>query len=304
MKLTSVEANSIFLYRWLPEGTCRGVVQIVHGLAEHAGRYARLAAALNSAGYAVYAHDQRGHGHSAATFKDLGFFSSRDGWRNCLDDLWRMNQRMAADYPGVPIALLGHSMGSFLVQQFITEHGVALAGAVLSGSDGRPARLAALGRMIARIERVRLGPHGKSALIHAQAFGTFNRSFEPTRTPFDWLTRDPAEVDSYMADPFCGFRPSIQLWIDLLDAMGELFQPGRQARIPKDLPVYIISGACDPVGDHTRGVRLLLDAYRGAGLTNVAHHFYPGARHELFNEINRDEVTSDLIGWLKEIMGG
>jgi alpha-beta hydrolase superfamily lysophospholipase len=301
--LTAADGAVLFVYSWLPDRPAKAAVQIAHGLAEHAGRYARLAEALTAAGYAVYAGDHRGHGRTAAAPADLGFFAEREGWRRCIDDLGALHRRIAADHPGRPIVLLGHSMGSFMAQQVISERGDALAGAVLSGSGGKPSALAAVGRLIARIERLRLGARGRSALINAMTFGAFNKAFAPARTPFDWLSRDPAEVDKYVADPLCGFPATAQLWIDMLDALGDITSARRQARIPKRLSVYVVSGSRDPVGADTKSVEQLLAAYRAAGLERVTHRFYPEARHELFNEVNRDEVTRDLIAWLEGVVG-
>ncbi len=295
----AADGGVLSVYRWLPPRQAKAVVQIAHGLAEHAGRYARLAQALTDAGYAVYANDHRGHGRTARTPEDLGFFAERGGWRRCIDDLWEVNRRLAADHPGLPIVLVGHSMGSFMAQHLMSEHGDALAGVALSGSGGKPPPLAVAGRLIARIERLRLGPRGKSALLHAFSFGAFNKPFEPARTPFDWLSRDANEVDKYIADPLCGFRPSVQLWIDMLDALGDITSAKSQARIPKRLPIYIIAGSHDPVGANTKSIEQLLAAYRAAGVERVTHRFYPGARHEVFNETNREEVTRDLIAWLE-----
>ena len=300
--LAAPDGVARFIYAWLPEGPPKAAVQIAHGLAEHAGRYARLAAALTAAGYAVYAGDHRGHGRTARGAADLGFFAERDGWRKCIHDLGQLNRRIAADHPGLPILLIGHSMGSFMAQQFISDRGDELAGAVLSGSGGKPSALAMVGRLVARIERLRLGPRGRSGLIHALSFDAFNKQFKPTRTPGDWLSRDPAEVDKYIADPLCGFIATVQLWIDMLDALGDVTSPARQRRIPKRLPVYVISGSRDPVGENTRSLEQLLGAYRAAGLERVTHRFYPDARHELFNETNRDEVTRDLIAWLDGVV--
>jgi alpha-beta hydrolase superfamily lysophospholipase len=300
--LSTADGIGLSIYRWLPEGPPRAVVQIVHGLGEHAGRYARLAAALNNAGYAVYAADLRGHGRTTTGPADLGFLAESGGWEKCLGDLWLLNRRIASDHPGLPVFLLGHSMGSFLVQDFIGAHGDALAGAILSGSEGKPSLLASAGRVVARLEKLRLGPRGRSALIHALAFGAYNRSFQPARTPFDWLSRDPAEVDRYAHDPLCGFVPAVQLWIDLFDALGRIARPSHLRRVPKSLPVYVIAGDRDPVSNHARGLEKLLAAYRRAGLERVAHRFYPGARHEPFNETNRDEVTRDLIAWLDAVL--
>jgi alpha-beta hydrolase superfamily lysophospholipase len=292
------DGAKIQVYRWAPEGAPRAAVQIAHGLCEHAGRYERLAGALTEAGYLVTASDHRGHGPSAAT-SDLGFFAEADGWRKCLDDLWAVNRRLAVNAPDAKIFFLGHSMGSFMGQQFIAEHGDALAGAILSGSNGAPAAILPLGRLVARFERWRLGPRGHSAILVQMIFGEYNKPFRPARTDFDWLSRDPAEVDKYIADPLCGFPFTTQLAIDLLDALGPIAQDATIARVPKALPLYIFSGARDPVGANLQG---LIDAYRRAGLETAAK-IYPDARHETLNEINRDDVTADLIAWLNKVVG-
>jgi alpha-beta hydrolase superfamily lysophospholipase len=293
------DGAGIFVYRWLPEGSPAAVVQIVHGLAEHAGRYRRFAEALAGAGYAVYASDLRGHGRTASSPEELGFFSQRDGWRKCLEDLWHLNRIITAENRAAPILLLGHSMGATLARQFMAEHGDVLSGVVLSGSSGQPAPLALCGRLIARAERLRLGARARSALIASLTFDSFNKRFEPARTKFDWLSRDPAEVDKYIADPLCGFNASLQLWIDMLDAWCKIAKSC--AGVPKDLPIYVISGSHDPVSAGTRMLQPMLAQYRTAGL-RVQHKFYPEARHELFNEINRDEVTEDLLAWMQTII--
>jgi alpha-beta hydrolase superfamily lysophospholipase len=290
---------SLFVYRWLPEVPPRAVVQIVHGWAEHAGRYARMAEALCRQGYAVYADDHRGHGRTAPTPAELGYFADNDGWNRVLDDLWRVNQKIRADHPQAPIVILGHSLGSFLVQQFISEHGDSLVAAVLSGSNGKPPAIARLGKPVALLERLRRGQHGKSPLLQSLFFGAFNKSFEPARTPFDWLSRDTAEVDKYVADPLCGFDSQVQLFIDILDGLSEIAKPALQARIPKTLPIYIFRGSKDPVGENIEQLRA---AYRAAGLRDVTYKLYPDARHETLNEINRDEVTNDLIAWLNAVV--
>jgi alpha-beta hydrolase superfamily lysophospholipase len=300
----AADGFSLFVYRWLPDKAPKAAVQLAHGLAEHSGRYARLAGALTRAGYAVYAADHRGHGRTARAPEDLGFFAEREGWRKCVDDLWHLHNRIAADHSGLPLLLIGHSMGSFMAQQFISEHGRGLAGAVLSGSGGRPLRLTAAVRLLARMERLRLGGRGRSALINSLTFGAFNKPFEPARTPFDWLSRDHAEVDKFVADPLCGVPSSLQLSIDVLDALDDVTSVSRQSRIPKPLPIHIIAGTRDPVSAGTRTLSQLLAAYRAAGLERVTYRFYPGARHELFNETNRDEVTRDVIDWANGVIGG
>jgi len=290
----------LFVYRWLPNGSAKAVVQIAHGWGEHVGRYARVAEALCQEGYAVYANDHRGHGRTARTPAELGFFAERDGWNHCVGDLWQLHQYIAASHRGTPIVMLGHSMGSFMTQQFISEHGDALAGAVLSGSNGAPPASTRVGLLLARLERLRLGQRGNSPLMKRLVFGAFNKPFEPARTPFDWLSRDSDEVDRYIADPLCGgFVSTAQLYIDILSALPDVTQPSRQARVPKELPIYVFGGTRDPVGSN---IEQLLEAYRTAGIRNLQHHFYRNGRHESLNEVNRDEVTRNLIRWLNSVV--
>jgi alpha-beta hydrolase superfamily lysophospholipase len=298
--LTAADGVELFVYRWLPERLPVAAVQIAHGLAEHAGRYARLAESLTGAGYAVYANDLRGHGRTAKASDDLGFFAEQGGWQKCVNDLWQLHQHVAAAHAGVPLVLLGHSMGSTLAEQFMGEHGNALAGVVLSGANGNPTPLAAMGRALTRAERVRLGSRGRSKLVQSLTFDAFNKKFAPARTAFDWLSRDPAEVDKYIADPLCGFAATVQLWIDLLDGWEAVSTPAHRARVPKTLPLYVIAGGRDPVSGNTRQLESWLADYGAAGVSKLEHRFYPEARHELFNETNRDEVTADLLEWLKQ----
>ena len=304
LTVTATDGTPLHVYHWAADAASkpRAVIHISHGMAEHAARYARLAEALVGAGYEVYANDHRGHGKTARTDADLGYFADSDGWRRVVDDLWLHIQKARERHPGVPVVLLGHSMGSFLSQQILFEHGDTLAAAVLSGSNGKPPAIATAGKLIARIERMRLGEHGRSKLLDGLSFGDFNKPFRPNRTNFDWLSRDNVEVDKYIADPRCGFIVTTSLFVDLVDALGGLARPENQARIPKTLPVYIVAGSEDPVGAQTRGLEQLRGAYAAAGLTKVTHKYYHGARHEVFNESNRDEVTRDLIKWLDAVV--
>ena len=226
------DGQSLLVRRWLPEGRPRAVLQIAHGLTEHSARYARLAAALNAAGYAAYANDHRGHGPKAAA-ADLGHFADEGGWDKAVGDLWTVNRLIATEQPGTPIIFLGHSLGSFLGRSFIAKHSDALAGAALSGSSGKPPMIATLGRLIAREERIRLGKRGKSDPIFQMWFGDFNKGFKPARTPFDWLSRDENEVDAYVADPLCGFPFTTQLAIDVLDALPRVTSPASLTADPQ-----------------------------------------------------------------------
>ena len=298
-ELRADDGQSLLARRWLPEGRPHAIVQIAHGLTEHSRRYARLAAALNAAGYGVYVADMRGHGPSAPA-ADLGHFADQGGWDKVVGDLWTLNRLIAAEQPGTPIIFLGHSLGSFLGRGFIAEHSDALAGAALSGSSGKPPAIATLGRLIARAERLRLGKRGKSDPLFAMWFGDFNKPFRPARTAFDWLSRDEREVDAYVADPLCGFPFTTQLAIDVLDALPRVTGRENLAAIRKDLPIYVFSGERDPVGANIKGLIADLNA---AGFTKLTTRIYPGARHETLNETNRDEVTRDLIAWLDGVVG-
>jgi alpha-beta hydrolase superfamily lysophospholipase len=283
--------------RWLPAGPPRAIVQIAHGLAEHSARYARLALALNTAGYAAYANDHRGHGPKTAA-ADLGHFADQGGWDKVVGDLWTFNRLIAAEQPGTPIIFLGHSLGSFLGRGFIAKHSDALAGVALSGSNGKPPAMATLGRLIAREERLRLGRRGKSDPILQMWFGEFNKPFKPARTASDWLSRDEKEVDAFVADPLCGFPFTTQLAIDVLDALPRVTSRESLTPIRRDLPFVVFSGERDPVGANIQG---LIGDLKVLGFTRLTTRIYPGARHEMLNETNRDEVTRDLIAWLESI---
>jgi len=292
------DGRKLFVYRWLPEESVplRGVLHVAHGMAEHAGRYARAAEALTAAGWAVHANDHRGHGKTARWSSELGYLDG--GFRRCVRDLEQLIDRERREHPGLPLVLFGHSMGSYMVQRYLIDRGATLDGAVLSATSGKPTPLAAAGRTIARVERARLGERGRSELLTTLSFGGFNRRFKPNRTAYDWLSRDEAEVDRYIADPLCGFTCTTSLWVDMLDLVADNARPEQQARVPKDLPVYVFAGTRDAASDDAEGVKQLLGAYRAAGLQRLTHRLYEGGRHEMLNETNRDEVVRDLISWL------
>jgi alpha-beta hydrolase superfamily lysophospholipase len=222
-----------------------------------------------------------------------------------LDDLEGVGALVEREQPGVPRVLLGHSMGSYLAQQVLFERGQAFAAVVLSGSSsGVSNPLAPVGRVVARAERWRVGPRSPSGLLTRLSFGEFNNAFKPARTAYDWLSRDPAEVDRYLADPWCGFEATTQLWVDLLDALPGLAAPANLERVPKTSALYVVSGERDPIHTRLKGFRMLVDAYRDRGLTRVYDKVYPSARHELLNESNRDEVTEDLVRWIEKTVLG
>jgi alpha-beta hydrolase superfamily lysophospholipase len=296
------DGAQLALYEWPAPASPKAVVQITHGLAEHAGRYDRLARALSQAGYAVFASDHRGHGKSARGPSELGFFGEQGGFQTLVSDQLAVNHELALRYPELPRVLLGHSFGSFVSQAYLFEHAHTVSAVILSGTTSANRLLIAPGLALARALRVPLGPRGKSQLLQQLTFGSYNDAFKPVRTEFDWLSRDAAEVDKYVADPLCGFDNSVQGWIDLLGGLLYIRSSERQRRLPKELPIYVLSGTADPVGDMGKGPTRLAQQYAAAGLTRVKLNLYPSARHELFNETNRVQVTSDLIAWLDGVL--
>lgn len=298
--LTANDHSRLYVNQWLPDTPPKALIMVSHGMAEHGGRYARLAQALCGAGYGVYALDQRGHGRTADE-GTLGLFAERDGWNKVVGDLASLNQHIGQQLPGVPIILLGHSMGSYIAQAYLLHHSASLHGAILSGSNFQPVALYRAARLIARAERLRQGLRGRSALIEFLSFGSFNKAFKPNRTAFDWLSRDPDEVDRYRHDPLCGFRCTNQLWIDLLGGLQQISKASNLAQIDPGLPILVIGGECDPVSEGKR-LKRLAHALREAGCQNLQLNIYPQARHELFNETNRDEVTADVLTWLDQAL--
>ncbi|MES2821667.1 MAG: alpha/beta hydrolase [Pseudomonadota bacterium] len=298
--LTAHDSAALYVNHWFGEQRPKAVVMIAHGMAEHSERYARFAQALVAAGYAVYAHDQRGHGRTAQRGV-LGHFADQDGWAKVVHDLASLNHHIRQQHPDAPIFLFAHSLGSYIGLAYLMQHSCSLQGAVLSGSNYQPVVLYRLGRAIAQFERWRQGPSGRSALLDFLSFGSFNKAFKPTRTASDWLSRDPAEVDKYIDDPLCGFRCTNQLWIDLLGGLQQITPAKQLAQIDAALPLLVIGGASDPVSDGTR-LKQLADALRLGGSRTVQLKLYTDARHELLNERNRDEVTRDLILWLDEAL--
>lgn len=294
------DGSRAWVYCWLPQGEPKAVVQIVHGMAEHAGRYARFAAALNAQGYAVYAQDLPGHGRTAGSTAALGHVADTGSWAQLLTAVHGLRAHIEQQHPGLPLCLFGHSMGSFIAQHHLVEHGAGLSGAILSATSGSLGPLRVVGLKLNQAQMRLFGPAHRSALTETLTFKTFNKVFKPNRTASDWLSHDEAEVDAYVADPYCGFRCSASLWAGLLQSGSVLLDAGRLARIPPGLPVLLIAGSEDPVCDGGRGTHLLAEHYRRRGLADVTTLIYEQARHELLNETCREAVTADVLDWLQE----
>jgi alpha-beta hydrolase superfamily lysophospholipase len=297
----TVDGATLHVSGWAVEAP-KAIVQVLHGMAEYGSRYARLAQALADAGYTTYAHDYRGHGKSVAEGTPPGHMADSDSWNRIVEDAHGVNREIAKRHPGLPLIVLGHSMGSFVLQQLLFEHPTDMVAAALSASNGKPPAIAGVAKLLARIERARAGKRKPSPVLQRLTFGEYNKAFAPTRTEFDWLSRDPDEVDKYVADPLLGFAVSTQTWLDMISALGRIANPRNVARVPKGMPLYLLAGDEDQVGDSGKGMKNLHDAYKRAAIFDVRLKLYPGGRHEMFNETNRQEVTDDLVRWCDEIV--
>jgi alpha-beta hydrolase superfamily lysophospholipase len=288
----------VFVYKWEPSGKPKAVVQISHGMAEHAARYERFAKALTAEGYAVYANDQRGHGKTAGTLDKAGIYGPKDGFFASIDDLHTVTETIKKNHPKTPIFLFGHSLGAFLSQGYIARYGSELKGCILSAPPAGGA-LVAVGRFIARVVSLIYGRNTPSPTLDKMSFGAFNSAFKPNRTAFDWLSRDNDEVDKYVNDPWCGFICTAGFFFDMTSGIMDAHSSSRMAGIPKTLPIFFISGTNDPVAANGKSIEFLVNAYKALEIKDVQTKFYENTRHETLNEINRDEVTKDIIGWLK-----
>ena len=293
------EGFSIYTQVWTPKGPPRGVIQIAHGIAEHIGRYGEVAEFLAEHGFLVCGGDHLGHGK---TVEDgiYGSFAPENGWELAVQDIHSLRKRMGARHPGLPYVLLGHSMGSFLVRTYLIQYPGTLDGAVLSGTGQEAAPLIALGQALTRLELRRLGTLGISPLVDALSLGAYNRRFRPNRTCADWVSSDPAAVDAYLADPLCRPKPTVSLFRDLLGGLQQIANPNELRNMDPNLPILFLSGNQDPVGGMGKGVRAVVHLFQGAGCRDLTLKLYPGGRHEMFHEVNQQEVFGDLLAWLRD----
>lgn len=301
-QMTTEDQNSIYVYHWSPSQSrldqpIIGIVQISHGMAEHAKRYERFAKELVEHGYIVYANDHRGHGKTAGNSEHLGF-AGPDGLNGMVRDIIQLSGLIKKEHPDLPLFLMGHSLGSFLTQKVMYTAPNLYDGFILSGTCGKQAMLA-LGEKLATLQVRLQGDRHPSLMLNALVFGRYNKSFLPIETPFDWLSRDADEVKKYVDDKNCGFMCSTSFFRDMFNFLQQIHQTSQMNSIPKNIPIYLFSGTEDPVGLKGKGIRSLLSQYTALQLTNVEYKLYPGGRHEMLNEINRDEVTADVLSWLE-----
>lgn len=294
------EDTKISVYKWEPDNKqdIKAVIQISHGMAETANRYEGLASYLNEAGYIVYANDHRGHGKSALSLDKLGYLGEEDGFMSMVEDVHTLNTIIKEENEGLPVFLLGHSMGSFISQRYIQLYGQELNGVILVGTNGNQGSLINIGILVAKLEMRFRGRKHKSNLLNNLSFGGYNKKFQPNRTEFDWLTRDEREVDKYIKDEYCGTIFPTSFYHDFLKGLKSIWKEENKSKIPINLPIFIIAGDKDPVGNFGKGILNLYNFYKSIGVVDVNYKLYKEGRHEILNEINRKEVFQDVLNWI------
>lgn len=277
--------------------TARGVVQLAHGMVDHPGRYGNLIEFLTGRGYIFAGHHHLGHGRSVLSAEELGYFADEGAIDLLIADMHSMNKHLRATYPALPLVLLGHSMGSFITRLYAQKHPHSMQGVIIHGTGG-PNKLAPLGKLVARAVALISGKRSRSKLIFSLAFGSYNKRCEASEGENAWLSRDGEAIADKVNDPLASFRFTTKGYMDLFDMVTRCNSREWFREYPKDMRTLVMSGDGDPVGDYGRGVRYVYKQLMMSGCTDLELRTYEGARHELFNETNRDEVFSDLGAWL------
>ena len=297
---SSTGRTSIHALKCVPDGKPRAVVQIAHGIAEHIDRYRPFMEFLADNGFVAAGNDHLGHGKSIRVPEEQGFFAEKDGWWRVVDDMDKLHDIMSKEYPELPYVLFGHSMGSFLTRTYLIKHPDKYDGVILSGTGHQSPALVLGGNAAASVMAKLNGAMGDGAKLDSLAFGSYLSKIENPRTKFDWLSRDAEQVDKYIADPLCGFVGKIGLYRDMMQGIKFITDKKNIAQMNKEKPVYFMSGNGDPVGDYGKGVERAYKAFCDAGLHDVFMRLYPGGRHEMLNETNKEQVYQDILNWLNE----
>lgn len=298
--LTTPDGVNLVCYKHLPQNETKAVMIIVHGMAEHAQRYDSFAEYLSSQNYATYAYDQRGHGKTAGSIENLGFFAEENGWQKVTDDLQLIVSKAKEENPGKKIFILGHSMGSFITRTYIAQYSQNIDGAILSGTAGSAGLIGKVGKMLTCVISTFKGKRSLSPLLDKMSFGDFNKSFAPNRTKFDWLSSDNSEVDKYVNDPYCGTIFSIGFFNNLMNGLEYVSKLSNAQKVRKDLNMYLFSGGKDPVSKNAKQIPEVFEMYKNAGIENISMKIYDDARHETLNETIKNEVYADILNWLNK----
>lgn len=296
--LSSNGKNNVFVRECVPDGEIRGVVQIAHGIAEHSGRYVPFMEFLAGNGFVAVANDHLGHGKTAADESELCYFAPKNGWDLVVEDMDQLHRIEAAKYPDVPYFVMGHSMGSFLTRTYIIRHPNGLKGAIISGTGQNPGVVVSSGKLMAKLEIIDHGDKYRSPMLDKLAFGNYNKGYETVRTHSDWLTRDETIVDAFIADPLCGKVATAGLFYDLMTGLQFIWKTENLNKMNKAMPVYFFAGDKDPVGGNGENVKKVYNRFLKVGMQDVRLKLYKDGRHEMLNELNKDEVYADVLAWL------
>jgi len=293
------DGTEIFLHKWFGEGKPRAILQILHGMAEHSGRYKPFAQFLVEKGIWVYGHDHRGHGETGKRANILGYFADQDGFEKVTEDAYQITNHIKEEYCNVPLILFGHSMGSFIARRYIQKYPNSVSSVILSGTGGNPGIIGKIGKWLAKREMKKVGAMSPSPFMDRMIFGSYNKGIEEAKNKFAWLSRDEKEVEKYLQDPLCGFVCTSGFFYDLLSGLEKICDPKEMSRVNKDIHLLFISGDRDPVGAYSIGVKKTIHDFEKHGIKNINMIFYPEGRHEMLNEINRQEVYNDIWNWIE-----
>lgn len=295
---SSTGKNKIHARMCVPDAEPRAIVQIIHGIAEYIDRYDEFMSFLADNGIIAVGTDHLGHGKSIESEEQTGFFAYDNGWDYAVRDEEVLRLAMHENYPELPIIVFGHSMGSFMARTLLIRYPDAFNAAIISGTGNQGAALVNGGLFIGNLVTGLKGAHHYSKFLNNLAFGSYNKIYENPKTEYDWLSRDEANVQKYIDDPLCGFIPSCSLFRDMMTGVKFITNKKNLTAMNKDMPVYFMSGDMDPVGECGKGVQKAYNNFLEAGMKDVSIKLYPGGRHEMLNEINKDEVYTDILAWL------
>jgi len=292
------KSERLFLIKQLPSKEIKGIVQIIHGMAEHSGRYSEFIEFLLKNGYAVYIHDQRGHGKTAGSLQEYGYLGGLFRWETLVFDARRVSEIALQENPGKKLFIFGHSMGSMILRRYMERFKTGYDGAILSGANGLPSLGELIAMKIAFLQILFFGKRHRSNLIYKLQFGGYNSKFNPKVTLFEWLSRDRDRVDDYANDPYCGGPFTASFYFDMIFGYFRFSKLHEIKKTNTEIPIYFISGEKDPVGNFTKGVKQFASLYEKFKVKDVEFSFYPECRHELLNETNRKDIYKDLIKWI------
>lgn len=295
---SSTGVNRIRSIKCYPDVKPKAIIQIAHGVADHIDRYKEFMSFLADNGYFVVGNDHLGHGHTIRHPIEQSFFAYHGGWQHVVNDMQKLRHLASEEFPEIPYIFFGHSMGSFLTRTYIIQHPEDYDAVIISGTGHMSPAMINSGYALASSIAKAKGPRYVSKLIDSIAFGAYNKAFKPARTKFDWISRDEEQVDKYVADPYCGFIATASLFRDMMAGLKFITDDFNIAMMNKTKPIYLMSGDMDPVGENGKGVERAYKAFCDAGIRDVYMKLYHGGRHEMLNEINREEVYYDILNWI------